>query len=84
MFISSIRPYQSAGEIKCSQSSKLRCSGTNKCILKRHIMDGIRHCYNGFDESIAANSCLLNDRYRFQFTSGNKCILPTLLGDMKY
>ncbi|CAF4263850.1 unnamed protein product [Rotaria socialis] len=56
MFISSIRPYQSAGEIKCSQSSKLRCSGTNKCILKRHIMDGIRHCYNGFDESIAANS----------------------------
>ncbi|CAF4363980.1 unnamed protein product, partial [Rotaria magnacalcarata] len=34
----------------------LCCLETNKCIPKRHIMDGTPDCYDAFDESIAANS----------------------------
>jgi hypothetical protein len=61
----------------------LRCLGTNKCIPNRHIMDGISDCYGAFDESLSANSCALNDKYRFHCTSENKCLLPTMKDDRK-
>jgi hypothetical protein len=59
----------------------LRCLGTNKCIPQRQIMDGISDCYGAFDESLAANSCALNDKYRFQCTSENKCLSPVIVDD---
>jgi hypothetical protein len=59
----------------------LRCPGTHTCISKRRIMDGTSGCYDGFDESISANSCELNDTYRFKCTSENKCLLRVLVGD---
>ncbi|CAF3966927.1 unnamed protein product [Adineta steineri] len=64
-------------------TTTVRCLGTNKCIHKRRIMDGFIDCYNAFDESIAANSCTLNDKHRFQCTSEQKCLSPTLVNDEK-
>ncbi|CAF4840448.1 unnamed protein product, partial [Rotaria socialis] len=42
-------------------------------------MDGTPNCYNAFDESITANSCVLNDKYRFHCTSESKCLSPAMV-----
>ncbi|CAF0759856.1 unnamed protein product [Adineta steineri] len=61
--------FKTDNENTCLDPTTVRCSGTNKCIRKRRIMDGFADCYDGFDESIAANSCALNDKHRFQWSS---------------
>ncbi|CAF1589989.1 unnamed protein product, partial [Adineta steineri] len=67
--------FQNDKESICQGSTTtVRCLGTNKCIPTRRIMDGFADCYNAFDESIAANSCALNDKHRFQCTSEQKCL----------
>ncbi|CAF1541773.1 unnamed protein product, partial [Adineta steineri] len=73
--------FESVNDTHCSNPTMLRCLGTNKCISKRRIMDGISDCYGNFDESISANSCALNDTDRFQCTSEQKCLRPILKGD---
>ncbi|CAM4941272.1 unnamed protein product [Rotaria socialis] len=44
-------------------------------------MDGTPNCYNAFDESIAANSCVLNNKYRFHCTSESKCLSLAMVRD---
>ncbi|CAF2691574.1 unnamed protein product, partial [Rotaria sp. Silwood2] len=84
VFISCIHLYESINDSSCTHSSMVNCLGTNKCIPKHHIMDGIPDCYNAFDESIASNSCSLNDKYRFHCTSENKCLSPTMVENDLY
>ncbi|CAF4055904.1 unnamed protein product [Adineta steineri] len=74
--------FQNDKESICQDSTTtVRCLGINKCISKRRIMDGFADCYNAFDESIAANSCELNDKHRFQCTSEQKCLSLLLVND---
>ncbi|UJR19325.1 hypothetical protein I4U23_022454 [Adineta vaga] len=75
--------FETGNETNCIDSTMLRCVGTNKCIPKRRIMDGISDCYHAFDESLAANSCSLNDKYRFQCISEQKCIVSLLVNDKR-
>ncbi|CAF0841182.1 unnamed protein product [Adineta steineri] len=82
-FISCNPFFESANDTHCSDPTMLRCLRTNKCISKRRIMDGISDCYGDFDESLSANSCALNDTYRFACTSESKCLQPNLLNDRK-
>jgi hypothetical protein len=77
-FLSCTGIHQSGNKTHCPESSMLRCPGTNKCISTRRIMNGISDCYGAFDESHLANSCALNVKYRFNCTSENKCLLPTM------
>ncbi|CAF3088932.1 unnamed protein product [Rotaria sp. Silwood2] len=44
-------------------------------------MDTIPDCYNAFDESLSANSCSLNDKYRFNCISEKKCPLLTMVNN---
>ena len=81
MFLSYTDLHQSKNKTHCPETSMLRCPGTNQCIPPRHIMNGIPDCYEAFDESSAANSCALNNKYRFNCTSENKCILRTMESD---
>ncbi|CAF0975520.1 unnamed protein product [Adineta steineri] len=74
---------QNDNESICRDPTTVRCLGTNRCIPKRRIMDGFADCPDAFDESIAANSCALNDKYRFQCTSESKCLSPILVNDQK-
>ncbi|CAF0915257.1 unnamed protein product [Adineta steineri] len=73
--------FENTNDTHCSDPTMLRCLGTNKCISKRRIMDGISDCYGNFDESISANSCALNDTDRFHCTSERKCLRRILVGD---
>ncbi|CAF0864860.1 unnamed protein product [Adineta steineri] len=82
-FVSCNQLFESTNGTHCLDSTMLRCLGTNKCITKRRIMDGIEDCYGAFDESLSANSCALNDTYRFQCTSEQKCLRPILVGDRR-
>ncbi|CAF0844325.1 unnamed protein product [Adineta steineri] len=82
-FVSCNQLFVSANDTHCSDPTMLRCLGTNKCISKRRIMDGISDCYGNFDESISANSCALNDTDRFQCTSEQKCLRRTLVNDRR-
>ncbi|CAF1408465.1 unnamed protein product [Adineta steineri] len=68
-------------ENTCQNSTTVRCLGTNKCISNRRIMNGFPDCYDAFDESIAANSCALNDKHRFQCPDEQKCLSPALVND---
>ena len=83
VFLSCTSHYESGNTTHCPDSSMLRCLGTDKCIHRRRIMDGIIDCHDGFDESLSANSCSLNDKYRFNCTSEKKCLLPTLEYDSR-
>ncbi|CAF1533816.1 unnamed protein product [Adineta steineri] len=80
-FVSCNQLFESTNDTHCPHSTMLRCLGTNKCISKRRIMDGISDCYSDFDESLSANSCALNDTDRFQCISEQKCLRPTLVND---
>ncbi|CAF4157154.1 unnamed protein product, partial [Adineta steineri] len=75
--------FQNDNESICLHPTTVRCLRTNKCIPTRRTMDGFADCYNAFDESIAANSCALNDKHRFQCTSEQKCLSLLLVDDGK-
>ncbi|UJR17392.1 hypothetical protein I4U23_004287 [Adineta vaga] len=75
--------FQTGNETNCIDSTMVRCLGTNKCIPQRRIMNGIQDCYDGFDESLFAKSCALNDKYRFQCTSEQKCLSSILVNNDK-
>ncbi|CAF4054951.1 unnamed protein product, partial [Adineta steineri] len=80
-FITCNQFFESTNDTHCPNSTMLRCLGTNKCISKRRIMDGISDCYGDFDESLSANSCALNDTDRFPCTSEQKCLRSILVND---
>jgi hypothetical protein len=64
---------KSGNETDCFHPTLFHCPGTSKCISKRRLLDGVVDCYGGADETYA-ESCQLNDKYRFQCASENKCI----------
>lgn len=81
MFATCTRFYQIGNETQCRERNMSHCVGTNKCIPKNWIMDGIPDCHDAFDESLVVNSCALNNKNRFNCTSENRCLLHYLVGD---
>jgi hypothetical protein len=58
----------------CSKSL-FHCLGTQKCISRHRVFDGIPNCYNGLDEDEQINSCELDIPNRFQCSeSKHQCI----------
>ncbi|UJR20084.1 hypothetical protein I4U23_023216 [Adineta vaga] len=81
IFVACHRFHRIENEKYYSESTMLYCLGMDKYIPKRQVMDGIVDCPHSFDESLMVNSCALNDKYRFQCTSENRCLSPRLAGD---
>ncbi|CAF1087019.1 unnamed protein product [Rotaria sordida] len=66
---------------QCHDVSLYQCINSSKCISKRRLVDGIQDCISNDDE-LFADSCLLNDTFRFQCSEKeNKCISPILIND---
>ena len=57
------------------------CPSSKKYISKHRLVDGIRDCGTGDDESYN-KSCDLGSKYRFKCLSDGQCLAPTLVNDL--
>ena len=62
-------------------SSLFLCPDSNKYMSKHRLVDAVRDCAKGEDESYN-NSCDLGDKYRWKCSSDGRCLAPTLENDL--
>ena len=62
-------------------STLFSCPNSNKYISKHRLVDGVRDCGGGEDESYN-NSCALGSNYRLEDSPDGRCLVPTLINKL--
>ena len=70
------------GSNPSEKDSKLlfHCPSSTKYISKHRLLDGVRDCGGGEDETYE-KSCDLTDKYRFKCHSEERCFVSAMVGD---